>query len=132
MIEKFTIVGGGSAYTPGLFAALLHHAQGLHLQEVRLYDIDEMRLEIVSKLCQRLAEFHQAPFKVSGTTNLVDAVKGIDCALNSSRPGLFECRQIDETLPPEFEVPGQETVGPGILFCPAFCARGDQTRASDA
>lgn len=36
--------------------------------------------------------------------------------LNSTRPGGLAARRIDETLPLAFDIPGQETVGPGGFF----------------
>ncbi len=116
MIETFTIVGGASAYAPGLVAALIHHANTLHLKEVRLYDIDERRLEIVSRLCDKMALAADCGFRVTATLDLVEAVKDVDAVLNSSRPGRFEGRKKDEDLPLEFDIPGQETVGPGGFF----------------
>lgn len=116
MIRTFTVVGGGSAYAPGLFAALVHHAASLDLQEVRLWDIDAPHLELVTRLCQRLAEKAGLSWKVRAATGLEDALRGTDAVLHTTRPGGLECRHLDETLPLEFGIPGQETVGPGGFF----------------
>ena len=116
MIETFTIVGGASAYTPGLVAAILHHVDRLDLDEVRLFDIDADRLDTVERLCSRMAEAAGSPFDVSATLDKSEAVDGTDALLNSSRPGGFACRRLDETVPLEFDIPGQETVGPGGFF----------------
>jgi 6-phospho-beta-glucosidase len=117
LIRTFSIIGGASAYTPGLVGALLRHSTKLRLQEVRLFDIDAHRLEIVARLCQAMARAQEAPFRVTAGTDLRDAVRGADAVLNSARPGGFQARRIDETLPLEFDLPGQETVGPGgFLF----------------
>lgn len=116
MIRVFTIVGGGSAYAPGLFAALLHHAPSLDLEEVRLWDEDARHLALVSRLCQRLAEHAGVSWQVRAATGLEDALSGTDAVLHTTRPGGLECRRIDETLPLEFDIPGQETVGPGGFF----------------
>lgn len=113
---NFTIIGGASAYVPGLVQALTLNASALNLDKVTLYDIDEQRLEIVAKLCARLAETNNAGFHVAAETSLADALVGTDIVLNSSRPGGLECRRIDETLPLSFGIPGQETVGPGGFF----------------
>lgn len=116
MIRDFSIIGGGSAYAPGLVAALIHHRADLHLRRVRLYDIDRERLRIVSSLCARMAEAVEARFNIEAVHDLSEAVTGADAVLNSIRPGGFRCRLIDETLPLEFGIPGQETVGPGGFF----------------
>ena len=116
MIRTFTIVGGGSAYVPGLVAALLHHDRALTLTQVRLYDVHHENLEIVCRLARRMAQAAGASFEISAHTELVDALRDTDVVLNTSRPGGLECRRIDETLPLELGVPGQETVGPGGFF----------------
>jgi 6-phospho-beta-glucosidase len=117
MIKRFTIIGGGSAYAPGLCDTLIRCHERLCLEEVRLQDIDARRLSIVHALCERLARHHAVPIAFSATTDVVEAVRGADAVLNSSRPGGFEGRRLDETLPLAFAMPGQETVGPGgFLF----------------
>lgn len=116
MIHTFAIIGGGSAYAPGLLAALIHQHKKLHLREIRLHDLDQEHLDIVARLASRMALAGEAPFSVLATDNLADAVRGADAVLNSTRPGGLECRRIDESLPLEFGIPGQETVGPGGFF----------------
>ncbi|MFW5966869.1 MAG: hypothetical protein ACOCV2_05085 [Persicimonas sp.] len=115
-LQTFLLVGGGSAYAPGLVDALIAQSDRHDLDTVRLYDIDPERLEIVARLCSKLAATRGEPFEVEATTDPVEAVRDVDVLLNSSRPGGFECRKIDETLPLELGVPGQETVGPGGFF----------------
>jgi 6-phospho-beta-glucosidase len=114
-MEILTVLGGGSAYTPGLLQALIAHASQLPLKTVRLYDIDAKRLAIVTRLAAGMARSAGA-FQVVAVDTLEAAVQGADLILNSTRPGGLEARRIDETLPLEFEIPGQETVGPGGFF----------------
>lgn len=116
MLENFLLVGGASAYAPGLVRALLQDADRHDLKLVRLYDIAEKRLEIVERLCSKMAEASDASIDIEATTDQIEAVRDIDVLLNSSRPGGFEGRTVDERLPLEFEIPGQETVGPGGFF----------------
>ncbi len=116
MIRRFTIVGGGSAYAPGLLAALIHHRESLSLEEIRLHDLDAGRLETVTSLGQRMSQAAGAGFTVTASTDLLETLRDTDAVLNTTRPGGFECRRIDETLPLEFGCPGQETVGPGGFF----------------
>jgi 6-phospho-beta-glucosidase len=115
-METLTILGGGSAYTPGLLQALIRQSSALHLRTVRLYDIDKARLAIVTRLCAGMARSADAPFVVQSADTLEAALSGASLVLNSTRPGGLEARRIDETLPLEFDIPGQETVGPGGFF----------------
>ncbi len=110
-----TVLGGGSAYTPGLLKALIAHAAELRLDTVRLYDTDAARLAIVGRLGAAMAQAAGA-FRVETAATLEDAVRGAAMVLNSTRPGGLAARRVDETLPLEFDIPGQETVGPGGFF----------------
>ncbi|MGK2860070.1 MAG: hypothetical protein ACSLFQ_22970 [Thermoanaerobaculia bacterium] len=114
-MEILTVLGGGSAYTPGLMQALIEHARELPLSVVRLYDIDAGRLGTVARLTAAMAG-RAGAFKVEAASTLESAIRGADLVLNSTRPGGLEARRIDETLPLEFGIPGQETVGPGGFF----------------
>jgi 6-phospho-beta-glucosidase len=114
-MQTLTILGGGSAYTPGLLQALIAHAAELPLKTVRLYDTDASHLAIVARLTGAMAQ-HAGAFKVEVADTLESAIQGADLVLNSTRPGGLAARRIDETLPLEFDIPGQETVGPGGFF----------------
>lgn len=115
-IRKFSVIGGGSAYAPGLFAALLHHRAELGLEEVRLYDTHAGHLDVVSRLCQSMADSAGVGLKVVAAPGVAEAVRGVDAVLHTTRPGGFSCRRIDESLPVAQGMPGQETVGPGGFF----------------
>lgn len=116
MIREFVILGGGSAYTPGLLQALIHHGSTLGLSRVRLYDTHAEHLELVGRLGQAMARSAGASFTVETADSLASALRGADAVLNSTRPGGFAARRIDETLPLALDIPGQETVGPGGFF----------------
>lgn len=116
MSRVLTVLGGGSAYAPGLVQALLHHAPGLGLTELRLHDIDQEHLEVVSALAARMTELAGGPFRVVAHPGLEGALSGATVVLNSTRPGGLHARHLDESLPVEFGLPGQETVGPGGFF----------------
>ncbi len=114
-MKILTVLGGGSAYAPGLLQALIAHASELPLTTVRLYDTDTTRLAIVARLMAAMAR-NAGAFEVVAVESLEEAIQGADLILNSTRPGGLAARRIDETLPLEFGTPGQETVGPGGFF----------------
>ncbi len=116
MIKEFVILGGGSAYTPGLLQALIHQGDSLGLTRVRLYDTDAEHLELVGRLGQAMVRSAGVNFTIETADSLEAAVRGADAVLNSTRPGGFAARRIDETLPLSLGIPGQETVGPGGFF----------------
>jgi 6-phospho-beta-glucosidase len=115
-MEVLSILGGGSAYTPGLLQALIRQSSELPLRCVRLYDIDAARSGIVARLGAAMARSAGASFSVQASATLDDAVRGAGVVLNATRPGGLTARRIDETLPLDFDIPGQETVGPGGFF----------------
>jgi 6-phospho-beta-glucosidase len=108
-MQILTILGGGSAYTPGLLQALILHATELPLTTVRLYDTDAGRLAVVARLTTAMAR-NAGAFTIEVTDSLETAIEGADLILNSTRPGGLAARRIDETLPLEFDIPGQESV----------------------
>jgi 6-phospho-beta-glucosidase len=116
MIKEFVILGGGSAYTPGLLQALIQQGDALGLARVRLYDSDAGHLELVGRLGQAMARSAGVSWRVETADSLTAALQGADVVLNSTRPGGFAARRIDETLPLGLGMPGQETVGPGGFF----------------
>src|SRR5256885_16784596 len=50
------------------------------------------------------------------TTNRRAGLEGCDAVLTSFRPGGFEARYLDESIPMKHGVIGQETQGPGGFF----------------
>ena len=50
------------------------------------------------------------------TTNRRDGLRDADAVLTSFRPGGFEARHLDESIPLKHGVIGQETQGPGDFF----------------
>jgi 6-phospho-beta-glucosidase len=117
-VEKRTlvIVGGGSAYTPGLLLALIRYQDVLQLDRVRLFDLDHDALEVVSALGAKMALAAGGKLLVEASQTLDAALRDADVVLNSSRPGGFDGRRLDETIALELDIPGQETVGPGGFF----------------
>jgi 6-phospho-beta-glucosidase len=130
-MDTLTILGGASAYTPGLLQALIGQAGQLPLRTIRLYDTDAERLDIVARLCAGMARSAGQPFAVHAVATLEAAVEGAGLVLNSTRPGGLAARRIDETLPLEFDIPGQETVGPGG-FLYALRSVPEALRVADA
>src|SRR5260370_7153815 len=53
---------------------------------------------------------------VTITTNRREGLQGCDAVFTSFRPGGFEARYLDESIPLKYGVIGQETQGPGGFF----------------
>jgi 6-phospho-beta-glucosidase len=63
-----------------------------------------------------MAEVRGVDVRVSTTLDREAALDGADVVLTSFRPGGFEARMLDETIPLRHGVIGQETQGPGGFF----------------
>lgn len=113
---KITVVGGGSTYTPELIEGFADRINELGLSELVLYDIDAERLEVVSGLAQRIFERYGLPGILSTSTNLSNAVAGAAAVLIQLRIGGQQTRLLDETVPLQFGLIGQETTGAGGFF----------------
>jgi 6-phospho-beta-glucosidase len=116
MALKIAIIGGGSAYAPGLIHAFIQNAQAFAGAELALMDIAEQELNIVHQLGMKMVKAAGVDLSVSATTNRQQAVSGADFVLTSFRQGGFESRHQDESIPLKYNVIGQETIGPGGFF----------------
>ncbi|HUV15833.1 MAG TPA: 6-phospho-beta-glucosidase [Pelolinea sp.] len=112
-IEKITVIGGGSSYTPELIDGFIQHESDLKVGEIALYDIDEERLNIVGGMAQRQVRYAEMDTKVTINFDRPKAVEGAKFVLSSMRVGHMAARIIDEKIPLKYGVIGQETTGPG-------------------
>ena len=129
---KIAIVGGGSAYAPGLVAAFAERAHAFDGAELFLMDVAEAELDIVARLSRRLLE--RTSLTVRASTDRIEAIDGATHVLTTFREGGLDARERDETVPLAHGVVGQETVGPGGFFfatrtIPVVKAVTDEIRA---
>jgi len=110
---KIAIIGGGSAYTPGLIEGLLKIRHEVPWQEICLMDIAEDKLGVVGAVVAKMLRAVDSTIRVSTTMNRVEAIVGSQFVLCQIRVGGLAGRVIDEKIPLKFGVIGQETVGPG-------------------
>lgn len=116
MAVKIAIIGGGSAYAPGLLNAFIQQAAAFAGAELALMDIAADELRIVHQLGQKLATIADADLRITATTERQAAIAGADFVLTTFRQGGFEARHQDEVVPLMHGVIGQETIGPGGFF----------------
>lgn len=111
MIERITILGGSSVYTPEFILAAI--SRNLKLKEVVLLGRPGRKLELVARFCQRLINRSGYPTKVIGTADVREAVSGAKYILNHIRVGGMQARMRDEMLPPKLGMLGDEALGAG-------------------
>jgi 6-phospho-beta-glucosidase len=113
MGTKITVVGGGSTYTPELVDGFVRRADRLPIDELVLLDTDADRLQIVGGLAQRMLDRLDWTGRLRLTGDRDAALDGADFVLFQLRVGGQAARLVDETLPLQFGVIGQETTGAG-------------------
>ena len=113
---RIAYIGGGSTRAPGTLASIVTRGPQFAGSEVVLVDLDEERMGTVKQLTERMAAAHGVDLRVSTTTDRRDALGDADFVLSSFRPGGFEARYLDESIPARHGVLGQETQGPGGFF----------------
>lgn len=113
---KLAYIGGGSTRAAGTMASFIHQGENFNGSEVVLIDLDPERLELVQTLARKMARSRGLDLTISVTTNRREGLRDCDAVLTSFRPGGFEARYLDESIPLKHGVIGQETQGPGGFF----------------
>jgi 6-phospho-beta-glucosidase len=106
---KLVVIGGGGFRVPLVYGALL----GRSGVELVLYDLDAERLVRVGQVLDGLAAERGERLPFRATTDRDDALEGADFVFAAIRPGGVAARMVDEAVPLELGVLGQETTGPG-------------------
>ncbi len=110
---KISIIGAGGVRTPLIVKAMLKRQERLNLTELALMDIDGERLELIGALTAPVERSPDTNFHITRTTDLKVALKNSDFVITTFRVGGIESRVIDERVPLDHGVLGQETTGPG-------------------
>lgn len=115
---KIVTIGGGSTYTPELIEGFINRYDTLPVKEIWLVDIEEgkEKLEIVGSLAKRMVEKANLPIKINLSLNRKEALKDADFVTTQIRVGQLDARVLDERIPNELGLIGQETNGAGGMF----------------
>lgn len=113
---KLAYIGGGSTRAPGTMASFIHQGANFQGSEVVLIDLNQERLDLVQTLAQKMTRSAGLDLTITATTDREAGLQGCDAVLTSFRPGGFEARALDERIPLQHGVIGQETQGPGGFF----------------
>lgn len=110
---SITIAGGGSTFTPGIVLMLLENQDRFPIRQIKFYDNDAERQEIIARACEIYMKENAPEIKFSYTTDPETAFTDIDFVLAHIRVGKYAMREKDEKIPLSYGVVGQETCGPG-------------------
>lgn len=116
MALKIAIIGGGSAYAPGLIHAFIQNAEAFEGAELALMDIATQELDIVCRLSRKMVAAAGTNLQINSYSSRQEAIADADYILTTFRQGGFEARHQDEHIPLKYGVIGQETIGPGGFF----------------
>src|SRR4051794_23433976 len=97
-------------------ASFIEQGENFAGSEICLIDLDAERLQLIRTLAERMATAKGVDITVSATTDRRAGLDACDAVLTSYRPGGFEARVLDERIPLDNGVIGQETQGPGGFF----------------
>ncbi|WP_125705851.1 family 4 glycosyl hydrolase [Lacticaseibacillus daqingensis] len=113
MSYVITIAGGGSGHTPGILLTALRYRKEFLINEIRLYDTDEVRNEDMRIIMDFLLKREHEDVKLVATSDPKDAFTGCDFIFSQIRVGGMEMRELDEKIPLKYGLVGQETCGLG-------------------
>ncbi len=114
MGARVVIIGGGSAYMPGIAFALAHAREAFADATVVLQDVDAEAAELQRRLSTAILRSRDAgDIRVESQPDRLLALEGADLVLSAFRPGGLAARAIDERIAVDHGVIGQETAGPG-------------------
>lgn len=115
---KIVTIGGGSSYTPELIEGFIKRAKELPIRELWLVDIAEgkEKLEIVGALAKRMINAHNLSWRIILSLDIKEALKEADFVTTQFRVGQLDARILDERLPLQRGILGQETNGAGGIM----------------
>ncbi len=114
MGTRICIVGGGSAYMPGIAFAFAHLGERFAGATLVLQDLDGEALELQRRLSGGILRSRGAgDVRVEAQRDRLRAFEGADLVLTTFRPGGMAARHLDEEIAIRHGVLGQETAGPG-------------------
>lgn len=113
MNRKVTIVGGASAYVPVIVSSLLDIRGNAGAGEVCLMDQQPGQLQVICDFSRGLVAQQGSHLQITSTLDLAQALDGADLVITLYRAGGLQARHLDETIPLEYGIIGQETQGFG-------------------
>ena len=112
----YTIVGGGSTFTPGIVKSIALRKEELDVEEIRLFDLDRERQDKVAVVVRWiLHEELNSGIPLTVTYDEESAYRDADFIFAQMRVGKYALREMDEKIPLRHGCVGQETCGCGGL-----------------
>lgn len=110
---KLTIIGAAGVRTPLIIDEIINRQDRIGITELCLMDIDAEHLDLIAAVTAAGESSSRLRFSITRTIDPIQALSGSDYVITTFRVGGIESRVIDERVPLELGVVGQETTGPG-------------------
>lgn len=117
-MPKIVMIGAGSVvFTKGLIGDILSFPE-LSGSTVSLVDIDEKRLDLITKLVKRVVKQEEWKARIESTTNRRKVLKGADYVIVTIAVGGLDVYLSDIQIPDKYGINQNvgDTVGPGGVF----------------
>lgn len=103
-MAKIAVIGAGSlVFTRKLVTDLVHQEVTAD-SEIRLMDIDPVRLREVGEVARAIVRASRKPAEILLTSDLVEAVRGVDYVINTIAVGGRNATQLDFDIPERYGV----------------------------
>ena len=110
---KIAVIGGAGVRTVIFINGLLARYKALHIDEVALYDINQEKQQIITKLCRHVVNRNHKDLIVTESADVRKVLQDADYVVTTLRVGGDHSRVMDETIALNAGVIGQETTGVG-------------------
>ena len=114
---KIAVIGAAGVRTPLLVHGLAEVAGQIPLEKISLYDMDQERLQPMSRVARAMARHCRLEAELRAFPSVDEAVAGADVIISSIRSGDIAARVVDEQVALNHGLLGQETVGAGGFAC---------------
>jgi len=117
-MPKIVLIGAGSVVFAQKLIIDLITFPALQNSTISLVDIDEERLELITKLTERLKKQENLPITIECTTERKNVLPGADYVVNMIQVGGLDAYQLDVEIPRKYGIDQTvgDTLGPGGVF----------------
>src|SRR5487761_827297 len=110
---KLGVIGAAGVRTPLLLHGLAEAAEGLAIEEIALFDPEQERLALMTRVARAIAERGGMQARLVATDHAEAAMEGARYVITAIRAGDIAARIQDERIALAHGLVGQETVGAG-------------------
>lgn len=117
-MPKIVLIGAGSVVFAQKLITDIITFPALRKSTIALVDIDEERLELITRLTERLKEQEDLPLAIEATTQRRKVLQGANYVINMIQVGGLDAYRLDVAIPRKYGIDQTvgDTLGPGGVF----------------